>query len=113
MLRGEIRVVDGRQAAGTVVWTEWAPRRREDRRLRLEAAGRERLRVRMLGVHRAPGLPSVSGGARAGILDAGKASGRGEVVTLVTYNGVHVIVAQSPRNGHSRTLSATHRDFTR
>lgn len=78
MLRGEVRVVDGRQAAGTVVWAEWAPGRREDRRLRLEAAGRVRLRVRMLGVHRAPGLPSVSGrgGARAGILNAGKPSGR-------------------------------------
>lgn len=48
MLRWDVRVVDGGEAAGTVVRAERAPGGGEDRGLRLEAAGRVGLGMGML-----------------------------------------------------------------
>lgn len=75
VLGWDVRVVDSGEAGGPVVRAERAPGRREDRRLRLEAAGWIRVGMGMLCVRSAAGLPSARchSRARAGILDAGKA----------------------------------------
>ena len=78
VLGWDVRVVDRGEATGPVVRAERAPGRREDRGLRLEAAGWVRVWMGMLRVRSASRLPPARSccGAGAGVLDAGEA-GRG------------------------------------